>query len=277
MSFTWGGDGPAPPLPQPGGIAAWLRIARRAALLAALLVAGALATLLLRLVERPLGGLRRPVTPHITQGVCRAALAILGIGHGIRGRPIQGPGAVVANHASWLDIFALNAHQRVCFVSKSEVARWPGIGLLARITGTVFIDRDRRQVVAQAALFAHRLAGGQRLLFFPEGTSSDGMRVLRFRPTLFQAFMAPDLRGTLRVQPVTVVYQAPPGADRRFYGWWGDMEFAAHLLQVLAAPRQGRVEVIYHPPLRAADFADRKALAAAAEVAVRQGMPESRR
>ena len=178
----------------------------------------------------------------------------------------------MANHASWLDIFVLNAAKRVYFVSKAEVARWPGIGWLARATGTLFIARDRRQAAAQVALFRERLQAGHKLLFFPEGTSTDGLQVLPFKPTLFAAFTDPALGPDLAIQPVSVAYHAPAGADPRFYGWWGDMAFGPHLLSTLTARRQGRVEVVYHPPIRVADHADRKALARAAETAVRGGL-----
>ena len=76
-----------------------------------------------------------------------------------------------------------------------------------------------------------------------------------------------------------MIWTAPPGEDPRFHGWWGDMEFGAHLLRVLAAPRGGAVDLVYHPPIRVADMPDRKALAAAAEAAVRAGFvrPETPR
>ena len=185
---------------------------------------------------------------------------------------MNGPGAVVANHSSWLDIFALNARKRVYFVAKSEVASWPGIGQLAWATGTVFIKRDPRQATSQVALFQSRLAVGHRLLFFPEGTSTDGLQVLGFKPTLFAAFFAPELRETMTIQPVTVKYVAPPGMDARFYGWWGDMALAPHLVSTLAAKRQGEVRVIYHPPVKVRDFTSRKTLALATEEAVRRGL-----
>ncbi len=73
------------------------------------------------------------------------------------------------------------------------------------------------------------------------------------------------------VQPVTVIYHAPKGQSERFYGWWGDMEFGEHLLKTLAAPRQGSVELIYHTPVKVADFANRKALAAHCEAVIRAG------
>jgi 1-acyl-sn-glycerol-3-phosphate acyltransferase len=157
-------------------------------------------------------------------------------------------------------------------VAKAEVAGWPGIGWLARAAGTVFIRRDRAEAAAQARLFEARLEAGHRLAFFPEGTSTDGRRVLPFNSTLFQAFFADHLRSGLRVQPVTIVYTAPPGEDPRFYGWWGDMEFGSHLLRVLAAPRRGRVEVIWHPPVPVAAMETRKALAKTCEEVVRIGL-----
>lgn len=184
------------------------------------------------------------------------------------------PGAVVANHSTWLDIFTLNAGKRIFFVSKAEVARWAGIGWLARATGTVFITRDRREARAQKAIFEERLTIGHKLLFFPEGTSSDGQRVLPFKSTLFAAFFSDDLRDLVWVQPVTVVYTAPDGQPENFYGWWGDMDFGPHLLKILAASPQGRVDVYCHDPVRVADFADRKTLAQSCEDAVRSKFPE---
>jgi 1-acyl-sn-glycerol-3-phosphate acyltransferase len=253
----------------------WVRVVLRGVPLG-ILVFGCLALLLLvRLVERPIYGLHRPVTPFITQFVCRNAFRLLGMGFLTKGELMREPGAVVANHCSWLDIFALNARKRIYFVSKAEVAAWPGIGWLARATGTVFIERDRRQAREQTALFRSRLAVGHKLLFFPEGTSTDGLRVLPFKTTLFAAFFAEGLRDIAHIQPVTLIYHAPRGEPARYYGWWGDMEFGPHLLKTLAAKRQGVVEVVYHTPLRVADFADRKALAAAAEDAVRAGLPVS--
>lgn len=254
----------------------WLHVAWRGGALLLLLLTGVALSLVLRLLEQPFAGPRRPLSAHVTQWVCRAVFALLGIRHRITGQPLAGPGAVVSNHVSWLDIFALNARKRVHFVAKSEVARWPGIGFLARLVGTVFIDRDRRQARAQTALFEARLKSGQRLLFFPEGTSSDGLQVLPFKPTLFEAFFVPDLRPLMRIQAVTLCYTAPPGQDPRFYGWWGDMEFGGHLLRVLAAAPQGAVRVVYHPPVAAADFPDRKALAAHLERLVRGAMPPDR-
>ncbi|SNT26904.1 lysophospholipid acyltransferase family protein [Antarctobacter heliothermus] len=269
MSQTWEGADP-PDLP-PIGAAGWLLVVLRAPVMV-VVIFGCLGLLLMaRLIERPLFGARRPVTPLITQFVCRAVLAIMGLPVEVRGQRMTGPGAVVANHTSWLDIFVLNSRKTIYFVSKAEVSGWPGIGWLARATGTVFINRDRREARAQTEIFEDRLLQEHRLLFFPEGTSTDGLRVLPFKTTLFAAFFSDKLRHQMQIQPVSVVYHAPAGTNPRFYGWWGEMEFGPSLLRILAQRRQGSVVLVYHPALRVDDFANRKSLARALETQVRDG------
>lgn len=263
---TWYGDPPAA-FRRLGGRAR-LRVAVRGGAVIGLIGLGLVGLLGLRLLERPLFGLRRPWSGRVVQAVCRAALPLLGLRFRQQGRPMRHPGAVVANHASWLDIFVLNACSPVQFVAKADVARWPGIGTLARLTGTLFIRRDARDSVAQQKAMEERIRAGQRLVFFPEGTSSDGRRVLPFKSTLFQAFFADGLAEAMWLQPVTVIYRAPAGQDPRFYGWWGETAFGPHLAQVLAFPG-GEVEAIFHPPLRVRDFSSRKNLAAASEATVR--------
>ena len=273
MSATW--DGPSAPDPVKIGMMGWLRAILRGAALILLVFGGLILLLLVRLVERPLCGMRRPVTPFITQFVCRNAFRVMGMGFQASGTLMHDRGAVVANHSSWLDIFTLNARKRVYFVSKAEVANWPGIGWLARATGTVFIERKRHKAREQTQVFQDRLRAGHKLLFFPEGTSSDGTRILPFKTTLFAAFFTDELRDFVHIQPVSVVYRSPPGKPERYYGWWGDMFLGPHLLKVLATYPQGRVELIYHPPVKVAGFADRKTLAAHLEQVVRQGFEQA--
>lgn len=271
MSPTWDSDDPMvdPPITGMG----WLRVLLRGGPLAVVVFGGLALLLLLRLFERPIFGVDRPITPYITQAVCRSAFVILRLPLLVRGPRLKVPGAVVANHGSWLDIFALNARKNVYFVSKSEVASWPGVGWLARATGTVFIERDPRDVKTQIALFEERLEHGHRLLFFPEGTSTDTLRVLPFKPTLFAPFFSDRIIHDMHIQPVTVIYHAPEGADPRFYGWWGDMGFAPHLIKVLAQRPQGQVELVYHAPVRVDAFPNRKSLASHLEAQVQSAHP----
>lgn len=272
--MIWQSDTPPPYSPLPRF--AVLRITLRGTALILLFSLGLLAHGLLRLIERPVLGLRRPLSARLVQGVCVTTLRILGLPLQREGEPMSGQGALVCNHVSWLDILVLNAARPVYFVSKAEVAGWPGIGLLARVTGTVFIERDRRAARMQKLIFEARLRAGHRLLFFPEGTSTDGQQVLPFKSTLFEAFFAPELRDFLQIQPVSLIYDAPKGQDPRFYGWWGDMALGPHLLRVLAEPRQGQVELVFHPALRLSESAGRKALALQCENSVRQGLERRR-
>ncbi|TNC72051.1 1-acyl-sn-glycerol-3-phosphate acyltransferase [Rubellimicrobium roseum] len=263
--MTWR-DGPDLVPARPGAVG-WALVLLRGGPLVTVLALGLGLKLLVRAVERPLAGARRPLSPWITVAVCRIAMRILGLRVEARGRPMQGPGALVANHSSWLDILVLNAQAPVVFVSKAEVAGWPGIGLLARATGTVFIRREARgEVAAQAQTLAERIGQGARLALFPEGTSTDNRRVLPFRPALFAGLMAGPA-----VQPVTLRYEAPEGEDPRFFAWYGGMDLGPHALAVLAARRGGRVKVTFHPPIPVAGR-DRKTLAAEAEASVRSAL-----
>ncbi len=270
MSDTW--YGPPPPQPRRIGVLEILRIIWRGGPLLLLLLICFPLLLLLRMPEAAIWGLKRPFTPSITRFVCVWACRLLSLQRVVVGQPMQRPGAYVCNHVSFLDIFVLNACKRLYFVAKSEVSTWPGVGWLARGTGTVFIRRDRREAAAQTKLFEDRLIAGHQLLFFPEGTSTDGQQVLPFKTTLFAAFFSDRLKEEIAVQPVTLRYHAPKGTDPRHYGWWGDMDFGPSIVQILATPGRGKVEVVYHPPLPVAAATNRKALAKDAETAVRHGL-----
>lgn len=171
MSVTWRSQEAAPEPARPSRLG-WGLVVLRLVPILLVLGLGLGVMLLARLLEAPLCRDRRPLTPWITVAVCRIVLRCLGIDWQVAGRPLPEAGLLVANHVSWLDIFALNAVRPMYFVAKNEVAGWPGIGWLARATGTVFISRDRAVASAQAARLGARLRAGDRLMLFPEGTSS---------------------------------------------------------------------------------------------------------
>ena len=269
MSVTWRGV----PEPAPRRLTAGGRV-RAAGRLTALALATAVALAIFgaaRAAEWPLHGRRRPWTPWVKQAGFRAGLAIVGLRWRAEGRPMAGLGAQVSNHTSWLDIFALNAGCRVTFVSKAEVRRWPLLGWMAAISGTVFITRRRGDAAAQQGQLRERLAAGDTLAFFPEGTSTDGRRVLPFKSTLFAVFLGPGLEGAA-IQPVTLAYRAPEGERADLYGWWGDMTLISHLVEVTATPRRGEVVIVYHAPIALRDRPERKAVARRAEALVRDGL-----
>jgi len=191
----------------------------------------------------------------------------------VSGTPIQ-QGILAANHSSWLDILALRAVRLIYFVSKAEVANWPGVGFITRITGTVFIERRRSHAKQQEAMLRERIQQNQLLCMFPEGTSTDGLRVLEFKTSLFSALFQ-DGQGTeIEAQPVTLRYHpnTQGGLPESFYGWWGDMGFEAHIWDVVSRSKSGVVEVIFHPPVLASVFLDRKRLSEHCYRAVAQGM-----
>ena len=115
----------------------------------------------------------------------------------------------------------------------------------------MFIDRRPAEAKRQEAALLARLSKGDQMALFPEGTSTDGLRVLPFKSTLFGAFFAPGMRRGVAVQPVTIAYRPRAGLPANFYGWWGEMEFASHARDVLARSTGGVVELTFHPPLAA--------------------------
>lgn len=261
---AWAGES-AQVLVPPKGLQ-WLRVLFRAGLILLSVFALILPMYLLRRF-----GFKRQ-SQQLVRLACRSSLRAAGLSLTIEGEPMHRSGAIVANHVSWMDIFVLNAVHRVFFVAKSEVRSWPVIGLVARAVGTVFIRRSALDASNQVDTILERVSKGDRLLFFPEGTSTDGRRVLPFKSTLFAAFFDDDLKDALWIQPVTLNYRAPEGRNPTFYAWWGETGFAEHLAAILARAGTGAVHAVFHPPLKVSDFADRKALAKRTEEQVRSGL-----
>lgn len=192
---------------------------------------------------------------------------------------IPGPGLIVCNHISYLDIPVLGAIIPGCFVAKSEVAGWPLFGFLARLQRTVFVRRQRSQAGKQRDQIGARLEEGALLILFPEGTSSDGAQVLAFKSALF-AVADQEVNGApLKVQPVslacTKLNDLPmQPSERDFYAWYGDMDLAPHLWQFLGLGKV-TVELVVHPPLTLQQAGSRKDLARVAQAAVVAGHAQS--
>lgn len=171
------------------------------------------------------------------------------------------PVIFVSNHSSWVDIPVVGGVLDGCFVAKGDVAGWPVIGTIARLGRSVFVSRQRGSTVRERDTMRGMLASGDNLILFPEGTSSDGSRVLPFRSSFF-SIAEGDSRPI--IQPVSVVYDRlgglPAGrATRPVFAWYGDMDIASHSWR-LTQHRGLRVTVLLHAPLDPARFADRKAL-----------------
>lgn len=204
----------------------------------------------------------------------RSLVALIGLEIVVHGEPRRAPGTLfVANHLSWADIPLFGALLGTAFVAKSQVRTYPLIGWLASLAGTLFVDRERPgQAPTQAAELRNGLLAGERLMLFPEGTSSAGRTVLPFKSALFAAV---DAAADVNIQPVTIGYTALAGrpladADRERVAWVGDASLLPHAL-VLLAMTPIRVELVFHPVTRRAAHPDRKALASACWAAVEHG------
>ena len=204
----------------------------------------------------------------------KACVWLLGLRVETRGRPVTS-GALVANHSSWSDILVLRSVHWVYFVSKADVAAWPGVGYLARLAGTVFIERRRIEAKRQEEMLRQRIAADDLLCFFPEGTSTDGLRVLPFKSSLFSVFMdgQSGLGREIRVQPVSIRYLTAEGSalPETFFGWWGTMPFGGHVRTVMRYNFGGRVIVTFHDPVLPQEFDDRKALSDYCQAEVARG------
>lgn len=205
----------------------------------------------------------------------RTCLALFHVRRIVHGEPIRKGGVIVSNHASWMDILSLRSVTRINFVSKAEVRNWPVVGYIAEVCETVFIERRRSEAKRQQAELADRIHKDELLCIFPEGTSTDGMRVLPFKSTLMSVVFIEGIHEEAFVQPVTIHYEADKSLDlpANFYGWWGSMAFESHIWTVATRSRRGSVEITFHEPLKARDFSDRKLLTQVCETAVRSAMP----
>ncbi len=215
---------------------------------------------------------------HIPMWWHRLAVRVIGVRVHVSGKvPTDRPLMIVANHVSWSDILVLGSVMPLCFVAKAEVRTWPGVNWLARLQRTVFVDRDRRRdSVNQADTLAARLAAGDVMVLFAEGTTGDGNRVAPFKTALFAAIglaLRESGLANAAVQPVALAYTRLHGMPLgRFHqaraAWPGDLELVPHLSAFL---RDGAydVEVVFAPPVEYAPGDDRKRVAARTFAAVR--------
>ena len=200
---------------------------------------------------------RIPVVYH------RCVCWLFGLEIVLRGTPEKTrPTLFVANHSSYIDIEVFSALIPVSFIAKSEVASWPFFGTLARLQRTVFVDRQPRSTADQRDAISRRLAVGDNLMLFPEGTSSDGTRVLPFRSALFGVAQLRRDERPIAVQSVAIAYTRLDGIPlgrywRPLFAWFGDLDLVPHLWQMVCLGETEAV-VTFFPPVDIAQLGDRK-------------------
>ncbi len=191
---------------------------------------------------------------------------ILGFRIRVIGTPTaERPVLFAANHISYTDITILGSVIPGSFIAKAEVADWPFFGWLAKLQRSVFVDRRVRSTATQRDAISDRLAAGDALILFPEGTSGDGNRVLPFKSALFGAAQIGKSLPPVIVQPVSLAYTRLDGIPigrlyRPFFAWYGAVDLAPHMWSMVGL---GTVEVVveFHPPTFLSDCGSRKVLA----------------
>ena len=192
----------------------------------------------------------------------------MGVRHKVTGKLPQ-QGLLVSNHLSYLDILIYGSIVPCFFVSKAEISRWPFFGWMSKAGGTIYVDRLGRANIARSGgarvggviqEIAARLNLPVMVLFFPEGTSTDGSRLLNFRSRLF----TPAVDEGAPVTAAAIRYVADDGTPEREFCWFGDDEFLPHLLKALGGPGF-TAEVQFGEPKV---YNDRRAAAAATQAEV---------
>lgn len=196
-----------------------------------------------------------------------AATKIIGLRLDVHGaRPSQGPGLIVANHISWIDIIAIGSLVPCHFIAKSDVARWPVFGQLAKLTGVLFLDRERRTVTAPfRSLMENNFAQGVTLVLFPEGTSTDGGNVLPFKSALFPN----PGQDNVELYPLVISYYRNSPRDHTFYGWFADMTLLTHIWQIFKSG-DFTIRLDFLPQESPGAYASRKDLAMSCEQLIRE-------
>jgi 1-acyl-sn-glycerol-3-phosphate acyltransferase len=208
---------------------------------------------------------------RVTRFWSRVLLSLLGvrltrINHGSAPWPDGASGALLLlNHISWLDVFAVAAVVPARFVAKSEVRSWPVIGSLVRTSGSVFVERGKRHAVSEVLeVVTARLRSGQAVGVFPEGTTTEGDRMLRFHANLVQA----ALDAPAPVVPLALEYfQGPLRSNAAAFV--GDMTLVGSLLRILLAPGLGvRLHLLAAIAPDSDGEGGRRALAAQAQASI---------
>ena len=214
--------------------------------------------------------LNRPERERRIQHWAAKLLAILHIRVKLTGQPPivrRGGALIVANHVSWLDIHLLHSVLPARFISKAEVRAWPVFGFLAEATGTLFLERSRRSDAARMNnVMVNHLRQGECLALFPEGTTTDGSRLLSFYPSLFQ----PAVESGAQVWPALIRYRRPDGSHNPEAAYNDDISLKTSLGRIL---KQTEIiaELDFLPPINTQGLT-RREIAKAAENAMRDAL-----
>ena len=192
-------------------------------------------------------------------------LRMIGIKVVVHGQWSQAqPTLFVSNHSSYLDVMILGSLIPGSFIAKRDIAHWPIVSLLAKkFNKTLFIERYRHHHAQQQRdVLCQHLLTRQNLILFPEGTTSDGNRVLPFKSSLFDCASTRIDGLFITVQPISItaikLNDLPIARSfRPFYSWYGNMDLLTHMWVVFTCHRM-TIEVVFHAPVTMDQFQHRK-------------------
>ncbi len=159
---------------------------------------------------------------------------------------------IAANHVSYIDIPLLQS-----IISNNRFITHPNVsnqnfflGLITKISGSYFIQRSIKNIRTELRETTDILKNGFHLIFFPEGTSTDGSKILPFYPLFF----ATAVYSKKPVLPIYINYTKI--GDEHFniknhdiICWYGNqMGFKKHLFRLLQI-KSIEVNIKILPPL----------------------------
>lgn len=216
----------------------------------------------------------------------RTACHTLGLKITVHGMPDKNrPLMLAVNHASWKDIMILGSITDVVFIAKTEVRDWPVFGTLARLQKSIFVTRDqKRSTGTQVNEIAARMTADEVVVLFPEGTTSDGNRLLEVKSSLFGAASTAVEQvpgGVVYVQPVAIAYTGVQGMamgryHRPIVAWPGSLTLLPHLVGVLKSGAL-EVDVTFGESVAFRRGDNRKHLTVSITAAIRRMLQESLR
>jgi 1-acyl-sn-glycerol-3-phosphate acyltransferase len=176
-----------------------------------------------------------PLNRAVFRSWCRGVLRILNARVEEVGTRPDAPFFLVSNHLSYIDVAVLGSRLDCVFVAKADIDNWPIFGTLVRAVGTIYVDRASKRDIPRVANLIHEtMERGRGIVLFPEGTSTDGSTVLRFKPALLE----PAAAAGVRVATAALTYVTPPLTEpaRMAICWWGEMTFSDHALGLFRHP-----------------------------------------
>ena len=168
------------------------------------------------------------------------------------------PTLYVSNHLSYLDIPVLGSTLNGRFVAKNEISLWPLVGFLSKVGNTIFINRNLKFLKKNKSIILDNISRGDNIILFPEGTTSDGIRVLKFKSSLFFSLQ----KKNITIQPIVINYESINGMPlnrwlKPIVAWYGDMHLKPHLVNIFKL-FSIKAKITFLTPLNGKDFTNRK-------------------